>query len=110
METKTITHEVMFSATPREVFEALIDSDKHAAFSGVPAKIERKPEGKFTCYGDHIEGTTLELKDNERIAQHWHAKDWPKGHYSRVSFSLTPLAGPGLVTLVRPNRGSKRPF
>jgi uncharacterized protein YndB with AHSA1/START domain len=92
METKTITHEVTFSATPREVFEALINSEKHAAFSGAPAKIEPKPGGKFTCYGDHLEGTTLELKDNERIVQDWRAKDWPKGHYSRVTFSLTPLA------------------
>jgi activator of HSP90 ATPase len=92
METKTITHEVMFSATPREVFEALIDSDKHAAFSGAPAKIERKAGGKFTCYGNHLEGTTLGLKDDESIVQDWRAKNWPKGHYSRVSFSLTPLA------------------
>jgi ketosteroid isomerase-like protein len=32
------------------------------------------------------------LKDDESIVQDWRAKNWPKGHYSRVSFSLTPLA------------------
>lgn len=92
METKTIHHEITFSAAPPEVFDALMNDQKHAAFSGAPAQIDHKPGGKFSCYGGHLEGTTVELKENERIVQDWRAEGWPKGHYSRVTYTLTPLA------------------
>jgi uncharacterized protein YndB with AHSA1/START domain len=92
METKTIHHEVTFSAAAQEVFEALMNDKKHAAFSGAPAQVDRKAGGTFTCYGGHLEGTTVELKENERIVQDWRAEGWPKGHYSRVTYTLTPLA------------------
>lgn len=92
METKNIHHEITFSAGPEEVFDALMNDKKHAAFSGTPAQIDRKAGGKFTCYGGHLEGTTVELQENELIVQDWRAEGWPKGHYSRVTFTLTPLA------------------
>jgi predicted ester cyclase/uncharacterized protein YndB with AHSA1/START domain len=92
VETRTINHEITFSAGPQEVFDALMNDKKHAAFSGDPAQIDRKAGGKFTCYGGHLEGTTIELKENERIVQDWRADKWPKGHYSRVTYTLTPLA------------------
>ena len=92
METRTIHHEITFSAGPQEVFDALTNEQKHTAFSGAPAQIDRKAGGKFTCYGGHLEGSTLELKENERIVQDWRSKDWPSGHYSRATYTLTPLA------------------
>lgn len=92
METKTIHHEITFSTGPQEVFDALMNDKKHAAFSGAPAHIDRRAGGKFTCYGTHLEGTTIELKENERIVQDWRAESWPKGHYSRVTYTVTPLA------------------
>ncbi len=91
METRTITHEVTFSVSPREVFEALMDSEKHSAFTGAPAQIERKAGGKFVLYGGHLTGTTIELKQDELIVQDWRGDNWPHGHYSRLTFTLTPL-------------------
>lgn len=92
METATIQHEVTFSASPREVFEALVDAKKHAAFTGAPAEIERRAGGKFTCYGGQLSGTIIELDPDRRIVEDWRSTKWPAGHFSRLSFVLTPLA------------------
>jgi len=39
---KTIRQSVTIKASPHAVYEALMDSRKHAAFSGMPARISRK--------------------------------------------------------------------
>ena len=86
--TKTIEQQVMIRATPAEVFAALMDSDKHSAFTGEPAKIDASEGGTFTCYGDYINGITLELEPDTRILQAWRSRNWPKGTYSIVTFKL----------------------
>lgn len=90
---KTIKQKVKFKAAPHAVYEALMDGKQHAAFSGEDAKISRKTGGKFTAYGDYIEGENLELVADETIVQKWRATDWPKGHYSIATFRLKPLKG-----------------
>ena len=37
VSTKTIEQTVEFSASPHEVYEALMDSEKHSAFTGAKA-------------------------------------------------------------------------
>lgn len=91
MKTKTITQEVTFCAGPHEVYEALMDPKKHSKFTGAPASIERKPGGKFS-YGEVLSGKFIELTEDERIVLSWRANDWPEGHYSEVTYALSPLA------------------
>ncbi len=92
MKTKTIIQDVTFCASPKEVYEALVDPLKHSKFTGAPAEIERKLGGRFVQNDGGHWGTLIELKQNERIVQSWHARNWPEGHYSEVTFTLTPLA------------------
>jgi hypothetical protein len=56
MRTKTLQQTVMFKASPRQVYDMLMDSKKHRSLSGQPAKISRKVGGKFTAWGSHISG------------------------------------------------------
>lgn len=84
METRTVTQEVFLNATPQEVFEAFLDEKQHAAFTGLPATIERKPGGKFTACGEHLSGTTVEIAPVHKIVQNWRAYKWPVGHYSEL--------------------------
>jgi uncharacterized protein YndB with AHSA1/START domain len=91
--TKEIRHQVVIQATPKQVFEALMDQKKHAAFTGAKAKISRKVGGGFQCYGAYITGITLEALPGKRIVQAWRSQDWPKGHYSVVIFALSKRAG-----------------
>ncbi len=86
--TKDISHTVHFNVSPHEVYEALMDSKKHAEFTGDEADISRKVGGEFHAYGGYIEGTNLELEVDKKIVQKWRASDWPEGHFSTASFIL----------------------
>ena len=50
MKTKTLQQTVTFKASPRQVYDMLMDSKKHQSLSGQPAKISRKVGGKFTAW------------------------------------------------------------
>lgn len=87
---RLIRQTVTFKATPHEVYEALMDSRKHAQFTGAEASISRKVGGQISAYDGYITGANLELVPDQKIVQAWHAADWPEGHVSRVTFQLTP--------------------
>ena len=93
MKTKNIQQSVIIKATPREVYEALMDSRKHSKFTGARARMSRKIGGRFTAFGMYIQGINLDLVLNKRIVQAWRGNDWPKGHYSIVAFSLKRMKG-----------------
>src|SRR3974390_794592 len=88
MKTKTLQQTVTFKASPRQVYDLLMDSKKHRSLSGEPAKISRKVGGKFTAWGSHISGFNLALKPGEKIVQAWRATGWWPDHYSVVTFDL----------------------
>ena len=87
MRTRTVRQSVTFKASPREVYEVLMDSRKHSKLTGDKAIISRKVGGKFTV-GEYIQGVNLEVVPNERIVQSWRGSDWLEGHFSRAVFSL----------------------
>ncbi len=92
MKTKTIRQSVKFKATPHDVYEALMDSRKHAKFTGAKAAIGRKVGDRFTAYDGWITGINLELVPDRKIVQKWRGGDWPEGHYSTATFLLKELA------------------
>jgi activator of HSP90 ATPase len=93
MKTKNIEQKVLFKATPKEVYEALMNQKKHSQFTGEVASIRAKAGTAFTCYGDYIKGFILELEPDKRIIQAWRGQGWPAGHYSIVTFALSEKAG-----------------
>ncbi len=88
MKTKTIRQTVTFKAGPHDVYEALMDSDKHSQFTGDKASISREIGGKFSAFDGYSEGVNLELVPDKKIVQKWRASDWLEGHYSKVTFAL----------------------
>ena len=88
-----IKQTVTFNARPGVIFEMLMDSRKHEAFSGAPAKISRKLGGAFSCYGGQLTGLTLETTKGKLIVQAWRAKDWPKDAWSIATFKLAGAPG-----------------
>ena len=89
---KTIEQTVTFAATPHEVYDALMSSKKHAAFTGAAAKISDKKGGKFSAYDGYCEGVNLALTKDKKIVQTWRASDWPDDHFSKVTFALSKTA------------------
>jgi activator of HSP90 ATPase len=90
---KTIRQTVTIKASPHVVYETLMDSRKHAAFSRMPARISRKPGGRFTAYGPYLSGVNLELISDKKIVQFWRSRNWPPFHYSTVTFALEKVKG-----------------
>jgi activator of HSP90 ATPase len=93
LETLNVKQTVTFKAPPHDVYEALLDSKKHAKFTGDKAVISRKVGGKFSTFDGYSEGTILELVPDAKIVQSWRASDWPEGHYSKATFSFKAIPG-----------------
>jgi uncharacterized protein YndB with AHSA1/START domain len=96
---QAIHQEVTFNAPPSRIYQALMDSQQHAAFTGGPANISPDVGGAFTCHGGHIEGRNIELVPNERIVQAWRPANWPMGVFSVVRFDLKAVGGKTHLTL-----------
>lgn len=88
MKTKSIRQTVNIPADPQAVFDALMDSRKHSAFTGDTARISRKVGGKFSAYGGYCHGVNIKLMKSKKIVQTWRASDWPEGHFSKATFDL----------------------
>jgi activator of HSP90 ATPase len=77
-----------FAASPRRIYEAILDSRQFSEFTGAPAEISRDPGGAFSCFGGMITGRNIELVPDQRIVQAWRVGNWPEGNYSIVHFEL----------------------
>jgi activator of HSP90 ATPase len=88
MKTKTIKQIIVFKASPRELWNFIMDPEKHARFTGEPATNEGIVGGKFTAYGDYISGINLKLEQDKKIVQKWTSTDFPKGYFTEVSFEF----------------------
>jgi activator of HSP90 ATPase len=101
MATKTIKQTVTFKASPHEVYDALMDPKKHAAFTGGKAVISQKAGGKFSVFDGYAEGTNAELEPDKKIVQNWRAEDWPAGVYSKATFAFTKTEGGTKLTFTQ---------
>ena len=79
--------------TPAELYTIFMDSAKHTAATGMPAKISGKVGGKWSAFGGMIFGKTLELVPNRMIVQAWRSSEWKKADPDSVlivRFEKTP--------------------
>ena len=89
MRTRTITQNVKFNASPREVYNMIMDSKRHQSLSGLKAKISNKIGGKFMAWDRHITGFNLALIPGKKIVQAWRATAWWPDHYSIAIFDIS---------------------
>ncbi len=100
---KKIKQIVKFNADPATIYKTLMDSKLHSEFTGDTAKISKKVGGKFTAYGDYIQGKNLELVEGKKIVQDWRASDWPTGHFSKVTYLLAKDGNGTKLTFTQEN-------
>jgi activator of HSP90 ATPase len=93
MKTKNIQHTVLIRATPKAIYDALMNEKKHSRFTGERASIRAKVGAAFSCYDGYITGVTLELEPAKLIVQAWRSQNWPDGHYSIVTFAFSKKSG-----------------
>jgi len=87
-----IHYEIDFKASPQRLYEAILDQKQFAAFSGMPATIDRTPGGAFSMFGGMILGRNIELVPDQRIVQAWRSPSFDPGIYSIVHFEFKPRA------------------
>jgi activator of HSP90 ATPase len=95
MKTKAIRQTLIFQGKPKEIYELLMDSKKHAAVTGSKVSMSRREKGKFVVFDGYCHGYNIELVEGKRIVQAWHfAEDgWPDDHFSICTFLFTRAAG-----------------
>jgi activator of HSP90 ATPase len=77
--TPVIEQSVSFpKVTPADLYELFMDSAKHSAATGMPAKIRRAVGGKWSAFGGMILGKTLAFVPNRMIVQAWRSSAWKK--------------------------------
>jgi activator of HSP90 ATPase len=69
--TPTISQRAGFSASTETLFEMYMDSKKHAASTGAPAKLSRRVGGTWSAYGGSIGGRNLLIVPDKQIVQAW---------------------------------------
>ena len=101
MKTRTIRQTITFDATPHDVYEMLMDEKKHARFTSGSAKINREAGGTFSTNDGYSTGTNKELVEDTKIVQTWRASDWPVGHYSTLTITLSPASSKTKLSFVQ---------
>jgi len=103
MNVKTIRQRVIIpGASPGEVYEAYMDSQKHAEVTGAEASIDPTVGGKFTAWEGYIFGKTLELEKGMRVVQEWSTTEWPEGYGpSRLELTFRAVSEGTEITLVQ---------
>ncbi|HVN91325.1 MAG TPA: SRPBCC family protein [Candidatus Binataceae bacterium] len=77
LATRTIKQSVVIRATPVEVYDALVNAKKHAAFTGAKATSSNKEGGKFTAWDGYITGKYQKLAPGRKIVAQWSTREWP---------------------------------
>ncbi len=101
-KSQTITQtELIPGVKPVQVYDALVNPKKHAAFTGAAATGTPKVGGKFTAWGGYIMGVHMELDPPRRIVQEWTTTEWPAGiPPSKLEWTFVEKSGGTEVKMV----------
>jgi activator of HSP90 ATPase len=99
--TRTIRQRVSIPASPQDVYEALVNAKKHAAFTQAQATGTARVGARFTAWDGYISGKHLVLEKGRRIVQEWVTTEWPKGvAASRLEILLERKGKGTLLTML----------
>ncbi|MBX7124116.1 MAG: SRPBCC domain-containing protein [Cyclobacteriaceae bacterium] len=103
MKTRTLRQTASFTATPKEVYDLLMDSRKHGKLVGGKVTMSRKAGGKFNVFDGYCHGYNIQLVEGKKIVQAWHfAEDgWPEDHFSTCTFTFQKSATGTRLTFVQ---------
>eukprot|EP00727_Mastigamoeba_balamuthi_P006248 m51a1_g2242 hypothetical protein (323) ;mRNA; r:283612-284580 len=80
------------NASPRELWECLLDPKRMTAVTGAPATIEARTGSRFELFGGAVTGEIVDLVPGERIVQSWRFNTWRPGHHSLVEITFRQAA------------------
>jgi activator of HSP90 ATPase len=102
--TKAIQQSVEFEVCPETLFETYVDSRKHSASTGAPAKLGRKAGAKFIAFDGALLGKNLLVLPNQMIVQAWRADHWKASDSDSILvLTFTRTARGARIDLVHAN-------
>lgn len=75
-------------AKPSEVFDMLMNEQKHAAFTGKEASIDACEGGRFAFCNNNHTGYFMRIIKNKRIVLCWTHRKFPRHHFSVVDLQF----------------------
>jgi activator of HSP90 ATPase len=91
-------------ASPRDIYNAWLDSRRHAAMTGGKAKMSKTVGAKVSAWDGYILGENLELVPGKRIVQSWRTTKFTrKDGDSTITVTLKPAKGGTRLTLAHSN-------
>ena len=98
------TLEETFGVTPKQLYEAWLDSDQHSEMTGGEAFITEDEGDPYHAWDGYIWGKNLELRPHEYIKQSWKSSDFEEDQeFSIVEISLKEVPHGTLLTLRHSN-------
>lgn len=90
MKTGTIKQNLSINAQAQQIYDLLMDADKHAALIGSSVEMSNKVNGKFVVFDGYCHGYNIELIKGKSIKQAWNFAEegWPEEHFSICFFEL----------------------
>jgi activator of HSP90 ATPase len=87
-----IKQSVTMPASAKQLYDTYLSSRAHAAITGAPVKIGRKPGSKFSAFDGALSGEILATVPNRLIVQRWRSAHFaPADPDSTLILSFTPL-------------------
>jgi activator of HSP90 ATPase len=94
----------VFAVPPARIYDAWMDSDRHAAMTGAPARIDPRVGGDYEAWDGYITGRTLALEPERRIVQSWRTSEFADSDPdSQIEVLLEPVDGGTRLTLRHAN-------
>ncbi|TEA11944.1 Uncharacterized protein C8034_v007143 [Colletotrichum sidae] len=90
VNTVTLTDTAEFRTPAEEAYQTFVDPARIAAFTRAPPKVFEGAQegGKFELFDGNVSGEYLELDAPKKIVQSWRLKQWPEGHFSKLSIEF----------------------
>lgn len=101
---KTVTQSVRFAAPAARLYALYMDAKQHAAATGGPVTIGRRPGSRFSAFGGGVVGRTRATVPGRMVVQTWRGSTWPKTALDSILvLTFSDRAGGGTVDMVHTN-------
>jgi uncharacterized protein YndB with AHSA1/START domain len=101
---RTVTLAAVLPAPPETLYSMYLSPRSHAAFTGMPVKIGKRPGSRFQAFGGALSGTILQVVPGRLIVQSWRSTQFGKRELdSTLVLSFWKDPGGGRIELTHVN-------
>ncbi len=108
--TKQFELKITLPASPKDIYDAWLDSEKHSLMTGGSAEVSTEPGALFSAWDEYISGKNLELIPHEKIVQSWRTTEFQEhDDDSKLELILVPVSSDCELTLIHTNIPDNQP-